>query len=229
VFAAERVDAEHYAPKFDALIVAVKKAGVKLEGLGEIITGLVNGVDCREFVEEGIPYIRVGDVKQGRLDIEGAERVQLPPGGFGKDVTLQIGDVLFTRKGSFGNAATVQAGQEQSIISSEIMRVRRKPEWEERLLPEYLAAFFNSILGSYQAEKYAHGVAFYSVSQEDLRRFLIPILSMPIQKKIRDAFVASEAARCESRNLLDRAKRAVEIAIEQSEAEALRYMSESSV
>lgn len=226
VVRAGRWDAEFFHPKFEALLSAVRRSNSEVRELGDIITGLVNGVDARAFVEDGVPYIRVGDVKLGRLDIDGAKRVSLPMGGFGKDVLLREGDIVFTRKGSFGKAALVRPGQEHCIISSEIMRMRRKVEWEDRILPEYLTLLFNSILGRYQAEQYAHGVAFYSVAQEDVVHFQIPILPMAVQEKLKLSFLKSEMARVKAFHLMERAKNCVEIAIDKNESLALRYLSE---
>lgn len=224
VVAAGRLDAEHFQPKFAALLDILRNTGIELQTLGEIIQPVKNGFDCRDFCDEGTPYIRVGDVKQGRIEIEGCALIPLKAKDLAKDVTLVVGDILFTRKGSFGNAAHVRPGFEHAIISSEIIRIRRKPAFLEIILPEYLALYFNSKAGALQAEKWAHGVAFYSISQEDLARFVIPILPMPKQKDLKAKTDEAENARQESRRLLDIAKRAVEIAIEDGEEAARKFL-----
>lgn len=223
-FAAGRFDAEHFLPKFDALVSRIHAQELEVMPLQNLIFPVKNGFDCREFVGEGTPYIRVGDIGQCRINLDSAEKIPLSANEISKGISLLVGDVLFTRKGSYGNAAPVRLGEEHAIISSEIMLIRLKPEFTEKVLPEYLALYFNSIAGAYQAEKWAHGVAFYSVSQEDLNRFLVPLLSISIQEQLRDSLNQAESARRKAHELLERAKRAVEIAIEQSEAAALRYL-----
>lgn len=225
-FAVGRLDAEHFQPKFDALIEKVQTHEFALVPLGDLILPIKNGFDFREFVEEGTPYIRVGDIKNCRIDIEGAKKVAISWDNIGKDVSLRVGDILFTRKGSFGNAAPVRDGEQHAIISSEIMLIRRRPDSEHEILPEFLALFFNSLIGSYQAEKWAHGVAFYSITQDDLNRFLVPIIPRENQVALREKLEEAELARSEGRALLERAKRAVEIAIEQKEAAAMDYLKE---
>lgn len=222
--AAGRLDAEHFQPKYDAAISRMGERGLRIERLANLIQPILNGWDCREFVEEGTPYIRVGDVRGCRIKLESAERVGIDMSDVGKDISLRVGDVLFTRKGSFGNAAPVRKGEEQAIISSEIMLVRRKPEWIDKLLPEFLAVYFNSIAGALQSEQWAHGVAFYSISQEDLQRFAIPILPVRFQTQIAENLEASHAARQDAQSLLERAKRAVEVAIEQGEAAGMIFL-----
>jgi len=223
-FAAGRLDAEHFLPKFDEMLRVVCDTGLEVIELGESILPVKNGFDYRQFVETGTPYIRVGDVSQCRINLESAERVAIRADEIGKDIGLKLGDVLFTRKGSYGNAAHIRPGDEHAIISSEIILIRRKPEWEQVLLPEYLAMFFNSIMGRLQAEKWAHGAAFCSVSQGDLNHFALPILPIKQQEGIKIALNNGEAARRQARALLDAAKRAVEIAIEHNEQAALEYL-----
>lgn len=223
-FDAKRLDAEHFHPKFDNLIDTIKKPEYPLVLLGDLIMQIKNGYDYRDFVDIGTPYIRVGDIKNCRIDIEGAKKISINLKDINKDIALKVGDVLFTRKGSFGNAAPVREGEQHSVISSEIMLIRRKKSHEQDILPEFLALFFNSIVGNYQAEKWAHGAAFYSISQDDLYKFQVPILSLEDQLRMKEMLDNAEFARRDSNHLLDRAKHAIEIAIEQGENAAWEYL-----
>ncbi|MBU1909717.1 MAG: hypothetical protein KJ726_06705, partial [Verrucomicrobia bacterium] len=153
VFNAGRFDSEHFHPKFDALRDLIRARILDVIRLGGAIEPVINGFDFRDFVEEGTPYIRVGDVRKGIIDLAGAQKVPITASSITKDVGIRIGDVLFTRKGSYGNAAHVRPGQEKAIISSEIMRIRLRAEWRGRILPEVLATYLNSLAGKYQAEK----------------------------------------------------------------------------
>ena len=224
VLETERFDAEHYHPKYDDLLKCVVATGIETRRLDKIVLPIKNGFDCRDFVDEGTSYIRVGDVKHGRINLDSALKIPLTTASIGKDIELQLGDVLFTRKGSFGNAAPVCEEAKDVIISSEIMLLRRRKEYRQNLLPEYLALFFNSVAGNLQAEKWAHGVAFYSVTQDDLGGLIIPLLPLPEQEKLSELMEQSETARKEAHSLLERAKRAVEIAIEEGEAAGVAYL-----
>lgn len=225
VFEAGRLDAEHFKPKFYAVWEEAKLAtGIETIRLGDMIEPVKNGFDFRNFSEDGTPYIRVGDVKNLRIDTEGAAKVAISQGDFSKDIQLREGDILFTRKGSFGNAAVVRAGQQHCIISSEIMLVRLKVEYSENILPDYLSIFLESKLGKLQSEQWAHGVAFYSISQADFENYRIPLLDLSKQVELMDKVVKSQSAQNQSLQLLEMAKRAVEMAIEESEAAALTYL-----
>ena len=222
VFEIGRLDAEHFQPKYDAAIEEAKSRGAKIVNLGLLVEPFIAGVDRRDFVEHGAPYIRVADIRGGRIEKATAARVPITVAETRKDIALRAGDVVFTRKGSFGNAAMVRAGQEDSVISTEIIRLRIREEWRSKLLPEYLVAYCNSWLGKWQAEKWAHGAAFYSVSQDDLSKFAVPIAPFDTQQRIKEAFNQSEAAHHRARDLLTAAQRAVEIAIEKDESAGLK-------
>lgn len=220
----ERLDAEHFLPKFSAILQRISGAGFQTHCLKQIILPIMNGFDCRNFVEEGTPYIRVGDIKRGRISLDTAQKIPLSAKQVGKNISLQDGDVLFTRKGSFGNAAPVTEETAHSIISSEIMLLRINPLFAQKILPEYLTLFFNSLAGYLQSEKWAHGVAFYSITQADMGRFVIPVLPMTKQKQLVKELSKAETARNKSRQLLNQAKRAVELFIEEGEEAALQLL-----
>jgi restriction endonuclease S subunit len=206
-FAARRLDAEHFQPKYYRVDSAINSLKYPTVALGELIGQIRNGFDYREFVEEGTPYIRVGDIQNGRIDLKNSEKIALSVADVKKDITLHPGDILFTRKGSFGNAAVVRPGQESAIISSEIMLLRIK---NKEILPEYLAVYLNSPLGYQQVERRAHGVAFYSISQPDLATVSVVCAPLHLQKKIESKVLEAHKALDKSNDLLIKAKQAVE-------------------
>lgn len=224
VVAANRMDAEHFRPKYSEAFKHIHAAGVETSPLSQLIEPIRSGVDLREFVDNGTAYIRVGDIKGGRIELDGAKRVSATPNTVKRSITLKEGDVLFTRKGSFGNAAVVGRKEQDSIISTEIMLLRLHKSVRQQVKPDFLAAFFNSRLGKLQAERWAHGVAFYSVTQKDLYRFEIPRVRMEIQEEIADILGTAKSLKDESRCILDTAKRAVEVAIENGEAAAMAFL-----
>ena len=58
---------------------------------------------------------------------------------------------------------------------------------------------------------------------------LIPILSLDIQSHISSRIIASHSAREQSKTLLERAKRAVEIFIEEDEASAEIFLNQGTI
>jgi hypothetical protein len=213
---AHRVDAEYYQPRFEHLERAIQSASAAARPLGDLIYPIINGFDWRDFVEDGTPYIRVGDVYKDWIDLDNALRVAISPEEVKKPVGLQVGDVLFTRKGTFGQAAVVDGRTSSALISSEIMRLRLLDPLA--VYPQYLSLYLNSLLGYTQVERRVHGAGFYSISQEDLAQVLICVPDRQTQEKLRDEVAKSHAAHRRSKALLDQAKHKVKALIESEAA-----------
>lgn len=95
----------------------------------------------------------------------------------------------------------------------------------ESIDPVYLACFLNSQPGMMQTERgYSGSSGQIELRPEVVGNFLIWVAPQEIQNVIRKSIEMAHRARKDSRLLLERAKRAVEIAIEQSEAAALDYL-----
>jgi len=221
-----RLDAEYYQPKYDQVEEAIQECGSPSQNLGPLIESIQNGFDYREYTEEGTPYIRVGDVKNGKINFERAVKVPITMADVNKSIGLQVGDILFTRKGSFGNSAVVTELEVNGIISSEIMLVRLTSLSKQTTLPEYISLFLNSKFGYLQVERRVHGVAYYSIAQPDLANLLIPILPKKQQQKIVDKIKSSFSIQLRSHQLLEIAKTGVERAIETDEAIATTWMNQ---
>lgn len=207
---AHRLDAEYFQPKYYRVTDAICQPSHANICLGEIVEPIKNGFDYREFVEDGTPYIRVGDIKNGRINLDSAVSVPISGKDIGKNVSLRVGDILFTRKGTFGNAAVVRQGQDHGIISSEIMLLRLKDNLNTLIIPDYLALFLNSKLGYQQIERRVHGVAYYSITQLDLAEVKISVPPISTQEKIAEKVQKSLSAEREAKNILEKAKNQVE-------------------
>jgi hypothetical protein len=222
----DRLDAEYYQPKYEQAEKAIKDCGFLCQNLGSFIEKIQNGFDYREYTEEGTPYIRVGDVKNGQINFDSAVKIPITMADVNKPVDLQVGDILFTRKGSFGNSAVVTELEIDGIISSEIILVRLKSAYKQEILPEYVSLFLNSKFGYLQVERRVHGVAYYSIAQPDLANLLIPILPKSQQQKIVDKVKLSFSLKLKSKQLLEIAKIGVERAIETDEATATDWINQ---
>lgn len=94
-------------------------------------------------------------------------------------------------------------------------------------MPEYLSLFLNGVAGNIQAVQWARGGALHSIMQDDLGCFLIPLAPRPKQELLGGLALQAESARKRARLLLEQAKRAVEIAIEENEDAAMKFLKQS--
>ncbi|MFW6118441.1 MAG: restriction endonuclease subunit S [Chloroflexota bacterium] len=179
---AKRLDAEYYQPKYICSEEEIRSCPFQVSTLMTLLKPIKNGFDYRNFSEEGRPYIRVGDLLFGQVVYREAEKIEVSEAEIRKDVKLKVGDVLFSRKGTFGRSAVVEEAFVEAIISSEVMLLRLKDP--SQINPYYLSAFLNSKYGFYQVERRTHGVSNFSISQRDVGELKIPIAPPSFQNNI---------------------------------------------
>ena len=176
----KRHDVFFYQPKFMEIERMLENSLYPLKTINDIILSLVNGYDYRNYVEKGTPYLRVENVTPGKISLERVLLIDKSINQINKDIKLDRGNVLFTRKGSFGRVAAVEEEHKDYVISSEIMRIKLK----EGINPYYFSAFMNSEAGFNQSERKTVGAMNYSISQPDLKTVKIPVPPLEIQTEI---------------------------------------------
>lgn len=217
-FAAGRLDAEYQHPIHTALFshISRKFELTRLSKLGEV----TKGVTVKYFDDGIIPIIRSGDLK----DIE-SETHLLRSQPDEPIFYLQKGDILISSIG-FGSIGKVQVFDKEGQfgVVSEVTVIR-----QNALNPYYIAAFLRSTAGQMQIERHITGATGQlHLYPRDVANFWIPVLPVAEQKHYELLTKQSHALKARANCLLDAAKRAVEIAIEDSEAAALAYLAQAS-
>lgn len=217
-----RLDAEHYQPKYDQLHQTLSAYSGGTTTVDSLAFEITNGAEVREYQESGTPYLRIGDLKL--LDIDAASVVYIDPVGAEKGlekIGLRVGDVLLSRSGSLAVSAVVESTWENALISSHLIRLRIR---DTRIDPYFLALFFMTFPGKMQIQKWSNGGVQPEISQPAVKALIVPILPMPTQHEIRRLILEARRLRTVAEALLEAAKRAVEIAIEQDEAAGMAYL-----
>jgi len=181
-----RLDAEYYERSYAVYINKVKNCNFSsLKELQKVPT--VNGFDYRKFSDTGVPYVRVGDIKNFTINLDNSVRVN--PKIIPQKIALKKDDILLTRKGTVGEIGLIYSENLKNvIISSEIMRLRLD---KEKINPYFVAVFLNSLYGTAQIRQSLHGLAFVSITQDALENIKIPILSDTFQKQIQNLVLQS--------------------------------------
>lgn len=204
-----RLDPFFYKPEFKKLTEQLRK--IKSVSFGEIIASITNGFDYRDFKEEGMTdYLRVGNIKPYEIDLTEVKKVSLKASEVSKSIQLQKGDLLLTRKGTFGIAVALEKDLD-AIISSEIFLIRLN---RKDIDVKYLEAFFNSSIGQKQFLNQKVGAIMGSLSQEAVKNILVPIPTKVKQEKIvkgvQSAYSKMRALRAQAAEILAEAQKQVE-------------------
>lgn len=221
-----RLDAEYYQPKYEQMMkkIAASKHG-KLSKLVDIKKSIEPGSDVYTE-EEGLPFLRVADYSkhgvttpQVRLNeqfvLENLDKIA--------DLKPKRDTILFSKDGSVGEAYLLREDAD-FITSGAILHLTVKDK--ANLLPDYLTLALNSIVVKQQAERDAGGSIILHWRKEEIENVLVPIIDEAIQQEIAIQVQDSFKLKAEAERLLAVAKRAVEIAIEVDEENALNYIRE---
>ena len=218
-----RLDAEHYQPKFDQLIQKLEEK-VELVKLGKILNTCQKGKQPQYFGEDeeivdGYPVINSKQVQKGEVILTDSRFAPLPDGK--EPLVIQNDDVLIngTGVGTIGRCATYLYKQE-ALPDTEVTVLR-----SNEIDSVYLSIYLNSILGQLQVEKYLQGSSgIIRVYPKDITEFWIWEASDNIQQNIRNKVEESHHQREQSKQLLEIAKTGVEKAIEENEEKATAWI-----
>jgi hypothetical protein len=222
-FEAGRLDAEHFQPKYKALIDAMSGAGkdFQLVPLGKISAPLKYGCsDKLEYVHQGRVFLRIADLENKRFNPNSVLHIPADT-VFAESDLVENGDVLISRSGTLGVAVPITDEFSGSAYGSYFIRSR--PDINV-VHPEFLALFINSLAGQMQVEQKNTGGIQTNLTIPAIESLLIPIGSINWQMPFVEMVYLSLFQRQRATQLLDAARRAVEIAIEDSEAAALAYL-----
>ena len=209
-----RLDAEYYQPKYEQIETAIKNTK-------HTYLDVICDVDSGEFIsetlygQEGFSYIRGTDITSHCIDVENATKVNTTINGLN---VIENGDLAFAMIGSVGNVS-INRGT-TAIVSNNLGTI--KPH--DKKLSNYLLVYLLSDIGQALFEKYQTRTAQPKIKKEDVGKFLVPLLSDDeiefISNKAEESFRLKE----KSKELLDIAIKAVEMAIETDEDSALLWL-----
>jgi len=187
-----RVDVYHYHPRYMKIMGLIERARAhhyQVERLGEVtrITRIL-GFETEKlvrYVDRGVPYLRVQNIKEFRIDLTNVKRISLDAHKKLKRSQLRPNDVVLTITGRVGTAAVVPSTVGECNASQEIVRIRVK---EEVIDPNYVAVYLNSEFGKRLLERWYTGSSTRASRTliKNVRRIPIIIPTKEIQTQIVD-------------------------------------------
>ena len=227
VLAARRFDAEFFDPGKTIIVDRLLGYGARpLGDLVEVETGFPWDSDL--FLEDrtpaGEPFVRIRDCKLGTLDPVDLDKLVSSYAEPQGQPRAKAGDLVVGMDGLRWFYTSLLTGP--CYINQRVAHLRVPAV--SSLSSEFLLICLNSILGQQQFLRVmtiAHTVG--HITLNDIRRVLIPTVQKATHDDITSKVREAHAARKRAHKLLEQAKRAVEIAIEDSEAAALKYLKDS--
>lgn len=216
VMHARRLDTEHFQPKYEQLFSLIN--GFQPRRLSTLTRSAfkIDKVDPNKTYH----YIEISDVHTSSGEVCFTDRAgkDLPPNA---KIKVRGGELIISKvrptRGAIG-IVPVECSQD-SICSSafsiyEVVSPMR----------EFIQVVLRSPVGKTQLERPSRGTSYPTIDDSDVGEILIPTVDQNAIETISSLVQQSQAARREAKSLLEKAKRAVEIAIEEGEERAIEFL-----
>lgn len=136
-----------------------------------------------EFKSEGVPVLNIGNVKNGVLNLERLDHVTAEKAEDLDRYRLREGDMLFTRSGSVGRSAVVDAGCAGWLMSYHLLRVafdRRRVE------PGFISAAVRGDAAVLSQVRHAagRGATRDGINAPILAALKVPVPSLDVQRRV---------------------------------------------
>lgn len=219
-----RLDAEYYQPKYEVITNAIKNYKNGFTTLESFIYNYSTGFPYKSETYsdiEGIPLIRINNISKGNLDLSNAVYIPFNDIDLSKKDIANENDILISMSGTIGNSCKIRKGI-RAVVNQRIMRITPK-NYNVDVLP----LIINSIIGQLQLERIGTGGVQTNISATDIKEILVPIIADNKQEQIAELVEESFKLKAESVRLLEVAKKAVEMAIEENEENALNFINKN--
>ena len=221
---AGRIDAEYFQPKYEEIVKTIRNYSGGWNMLGDLVTvKKCVEVGSGEYRDEGIPFVRVSNINPFEITEEKyiSEKLYQEI----KQHQPQKGEILFSKDATPGIAYYLNYTPQKMIPSGGILRLKSN---SDKINNEYLTLVLNSILVKKQVNRDVGGSVILHWRPDQVKETVIPILPEEIQTEIQQKVTESFHLRKQSKHLLECAKKAVEMAIEQDEQKAINWLKEQS-
>lgn len=214
-----RLDAEYYQPKYDDYLELIESYSNGSEVISTICN--LNGKNYKPEDKNEYKYIELSNVgKTG--DINGCTV------NYGKELPsrarrkVNTGDVIISSiEGSLQSCALVSKEYNNALCSTGFYVINSDLINSESLLVLFKSELMQNIL-----KQNCSGTILTGLNKDDFLNIRIPKIIEAKQQQIADLIEQSFSLKKQSEHLLEVAKKAVEIAIEEDEAVALAYIKE---
>jgi type I restriction enzyme S subunit len=168
--------------------------------LNDICNVITCGVAKRpEYIEKGVPFLSSKNVKSDRFILNAYNHVSKEDYlSLTKNNKPEVDDILYTRVGSFGEAAVIDLDFDFAIFVSLTLLKPKK----DIVLPRYLMHYLNSPRIKHLAKNSTSGVGVQNLNVKVVRQFPINLPPLEQQKKIAAILDAADTYRQKTKALI---------------------------
>jgi type I restriction enzyme S subunit len=213
-----RLDSEYYQPKYDDIEQKIYSKPHTF--INKEFSQITTSFDKTKY---GYNYIEIGDVNvsDGVHSYNYVVTEELPANA---KIKVANGDLIVSTVRPYRGAVSIINTEDTDLVVSGAFTVLRS-KLENNYSTQVLQVLLRTQIYKDFMLKYNVGSSYPVIKDENIMNLPIPLLSDKVQEKIEAKIKQSFALKERSKQLLDLAKRAVEVAIEDSEQSAMELIS----
>jgi type I restriction enzyme S subunit len=212
-FAAGRLDSQFFAPRVEQLLARLGRDGLTIADVAPARHERFEPTATGDF-----DYIEIGSLGADGTAV--AEAVPMAEAPSRATQYVRSGDVITSTVRPIRRlSALINPDQDGAVCSSGFVVLEPRGVSSEVLLTYLRLPVVCELM-----DLHTSATMYPAISEADLLSLPIPAIAPPVQQQIQADVRQAGQARQRATQLLDAAKRAVEIAIEDSEAAALTYL-----
>lgn len=212
-FAAGRLDAQFFAPRVEELLARLGRDGLRLSDVAPARHERFEPTGSGDF-----DYIEIGSL--GADGTAASESVPMAEAPSRATQHVRAGDVITSTVRPIRRLSALIASEQDGAVCSSGFVVLHS----QGISGEVLLTYLRLPLVCELMDLHTSATMYPAISESDLLALPIPAIAPSVQAQVQDAVRQSAHARQRASRLLDAAKRAVEIAIEDAEAAALAHL-----
>jgi len=222
-----RIDAEYFQPMYKD-IINCSKAKVETFLIDEVFTFKRGDfIDTKYYTNERTKraYIRIKELSN-LSSINEAQVIYIDDGFLdGSQNTLKEFDIVTAIIGdTIGKSNLILKEYDGSYFSNNTGRFRLRTDFKSKFDPFYLETLFHSIYIQSQIQRAKAQTGQPKIADSEIKKILIPCIDLGKQKRISQNIQKALDSNKISKQLLDIAKRGVEMAIEKDEKQAHNWI-----
>lgn len=167
--------------------------------LGEVTREFRKGIfdiKADSYVENGIPFVRIADLKNGLIDTIGMAHISPEVHAAEVKTALRLGDIVLS-KTAIPAASFVNL--DECNVSQDTIAVRLAQVWKEQLRSAFVVAFLNSRYGLALMERQFQGNVQAHLSLPDGKKLSLPLFSLSLQDAVQNAYLLAHEKLQEAR------------------------------
>ncbi|NMD15116.1 MAG: N-6 DNA methylase [Caldisericales bacterium] len=219
----ERLDPEFWHPKFERLKQQFLEKNA-LEYANNLLVYNSRGLQP-DYINDGeILVVNSQHLGSQYVDVDSLEHTNQEFWDRNPRSRIFKNDILLYTTGAYLGRTNIWLEDKKAIASNHVNILRVD---ENKCNPVYLAFYLNSEYGVMQSKRWQSGSGQQEIYPSDIGQMMIYLPPKDVQDKISENIIDFYCQLKESKKFLEVAKKAVEIAIEESEEKAMQYLNKN--